>query len=497
MNSDSHHARANQTYRPEFVRQPGSLTLDLTTVEAEPLMPDATPTISYHAVPQPLVFPPLISRWQKVWRLDLTVKLLVPLFLVVSLLLALKLGALSFYLGLLSAGTYTSWLPALGGGYTVIMLAFQVMRTIFWARYRPYPVFEGPLPFLTVIIPAYNEGAMVAKSLYSVAAADYPAEKLEIICIDDGSRDDTWSHIRRAQARYPHLIQTIRFAENRGKKEGLYAGFTRGRGEIFITVDSDSVVAKDALRHLVAPLLHDRRIGAVAGNVKVLNRHQSLMGKMQGVRFVNLDYLRASQSRYRAVICTPGSLSAYRRAALMPHLEAWRHQTFLGAPCHHSEDRALTNFILRTGYYTCYQRTAVVHTMVPETYRGLCNMYLRWERGNVRESFVHLGYLFTRYRPKHRLLPIVEFFLAQLEYPLTLLFFVVLAASAVAYPPILFKFVAALGLISLLNLSYYLWLERDLEFVYGILYSYYAFFLLQWIYPYAFVTVRDRHWLTR
>jgi hyaluronan synthase len=221
------------------------------------------------------------------------------------------------------------------------------------------------------------------------------------------------------------------------------------------------------------------------------------MGKMQGVRFVNLDYLRASQSRYRAVICTPGSLSAYRRAALMPHLEAWRHQTFLGAPCRHSEDRALTNFILRAGYYTCYQRSAVVHTLVPQTYRGVCKMYLRWERGNVRESVVHLGYLFTRYRPKHRLLPIVEFFLAQLEYPLTLLFFVVLAASAVAYPPILFKFVAALGLISLLNLSYYLWLERDLEFVYGILYSYYAFFLLQWIYPYAFFTVRDRHWLTR
>jgi hypothetical protein len=216
MNSDSHLAPANQTCCQEFVRQPGSLTLDLPTVAAEPLMPDATPTISYRAGPQPLVFPPLISRWQRLWRLDLAVKLLVPLFLGVSLVLALKLGALSFYVKLLSAGTYTSWLPALGGGYTVLMLAFQVMRTIFWARYRPYPLFEGPLPFLTVIIPAYNEGAMVAKSLYAVARADYPVEKLEIICIDDGSRDDTWAHIRRAQARYPHLIQAIRFPENRG-----------------------------------------------------------------------------------------------------------------------------------------------------------------------------------------------------------------------------------------------------------------------------------------
>ena len=112
-----------------------------------------------------------------------------------------------------------------------------------------------------------------------------------------------------------------------------------------------------------------------------------------------------------------------------------------------------------------------MYTLVPETYKGVCRMYLRWERGNVRESLVQLGYLFTRYREKYRLLPIVEFFLAQLEYPLTLLFFGLLVASVVVYPLILIKLLAALGVVSLLNLVYYLWLERDLEFVYGVIYS--------------------------
>ena len=430
-------------------------------------------------------------------RADFAIKLLVPLLLAAALVMACRWGSCRAYGQLLSRHTYSAWLPGLAAGYTLVMLGFQLLRTILWAGYQPYPLAEGPLPSLTVIIPAYNEGAMVEKAVYSVAAADYPAARLEIICIDDGSRDNTWLYIQRAQKRYPHLVKALRFPENRGKKAALYAGFTRGRGEVFVTVDSDSVIEPDALRHLVAPLQQDGQIGAVAGNVKVFNRHQSLIGKMQGVRFVNLDYLRAAQSRYRTVICTPGSLSAYRREALRPHLEAWLHQTFLGAPCPHSEDRALTNFILRGGYYTCYQRPAVVYTLVPETYKGVCNMYLRWERGNVRESAVQLGYLFTRYRPKHRLLPIVEFFLAQLEYPLTLLFLALLLASVAVYPPLLLKLLALLGIGSLLNLIYYLWLERDLEFVYGIIYSYYAFFLLPWIYPYAFVTVRDRHWLTR
>ena len=115
----------------------------------------------------------------------------------------------------------------------------------------------------------------------------------------------------------------------------------------------------------------------------------------------------------------------------------------------------------------------------------------------IPESAVQLGYLFTRYRPRHRLLPRVEFCLAQLEYPLTLLFFGLMLASVALYPPLLFKVLALLAIGSLLNLIYYLWLERDMEFVYGVIYSFYAFFLLQWIYPYAFVTVRDRHWLTR
>jgi hyaluronan synthase len=460
-------------------------------------MDNAAPTLSWPPAPGTRVAPAPNRRLTRLQRLDLGVKIAVPLLLLVFLALAAKFGSLAAYGETLSRLTAMPLLPALAGGYALVMLIFQLFRTVLWACYRPYPLAPGPWPLLTVIIPAYNEGAMVEQAIESVATCDYPADRLEIICIDDGSRDDTWSYIQRAYRRYPHLLTPIRFAANRGKKEALYAGFTRGRGEIFVTIDSDSLIAPDALGHLVAPLMHDPEIGAAAGNVKVHNRHGSLSGKMQGVRFVNLDYLRASQSLYRTVICTPGSLSAYRRTALMPILAAWRRQTFLGAPCHHSEDRALTNFILRRGHYTCYQRSAVVYTLVPETYAGVCKMYLRWERGNVRESCVQLAYLFTRYRDKHRLLPIVEFFLAQLEYPLTLLCLGLLVASAFVYPLVLLKLLAALGVVSLVNLGYYLWLERDLEFVYGVIYTYYAFFLLQWIYPFAVLTVRNRHWLTR
>jgi hyaluronan synthase len=445
----------------------------------------------------PSLAPRLLAPLGQMVRLDLAVKILIPLLLLALVALALRCGSFKVYLELLHGETYTAFLPALGAVYTLLMLLLQGVRTVLWALYRPYPLSAAPLPSLTVVIPAYNEGKMVEMALHSVAQADYPRELLEIICVDDGSTDDTWDYIEQACQRFPGLIQTIRFPENRGKKAALYAGFQNGRGEVMVTVDSDSIIEPEALRHLVAPIQEDAGIGAVAGNVKVYNRHQSFMGKMQGVRFVNLDFLRASQSLYKTVICTPGSLAAYRRAALLPNLDAWLHQTFLKAPCHHSEDRALTNFILKSGYFSYYQRSAVVYTLVPESYAGVCRMYLRWERGNVRESIVMLGYLFTRYRRKYRIMPIVECLLTQMEGPLTCFFFALLLFSLIVYPPILFKLLMLLGIMSICGLIYYLCLERDLEFVYGVIYSYYAFFLLQWIFPYAFFTVRDRRWLTR
>lgn len=435
---------------------------------------------------------------QRIQVLDLILKIMVPLILSVCFVVSIKVGSFNGYLQLLSSKSFGSPIMALGAGFTLAYLAFQIVRTVLWWRYKPYPLSPGPLPRVTVIIPAYNEGAMVEKALYAAAASDYPADRLEIICIDDGSKDDTWTYIDRAQKRCPELIKAIRFPKNRGKKEGLFTGFSRGRGEFFVTIDSDSIIKPDTVRRVIAPMLQDPKVGAVAGNVKVFNRVRCLMARMLAVRFVlAFDFLRASQSMYGCVTCTPGALSAYRSQALKPVLEEWRRQTFMGLPANIGEDRALTNLVLRQGYFTVYQRSAVVYTMVPETYRGLVRMYLRWDRSNFRENWVQLKFIFSNYRKKHWLLPIMDFFITQIEFPLTYLFLGMLLVSFFIYPVVMVKFFAGLGVFTLVWMYYYISQERDLEFIYGILYSYFAFFFLNWVQPWAFLTVRNDRWLTR
>jgi hyaluronan synthase len=376
-----------------------------------------------------------------------------------------------------------------------VLLAF---RTALLFRYRPFDhAAPEQAPMLTVIIPAYNEGPMVAETIDSVARAAYPPGRLEIIAIDDGSRDDTWQHIKAAAARHPELVTPLRFSQNQGKRAALEAGFARARGEIAVTIDSDSVIEPQTLLAIAGPF-RDPKVGAVAGKVAAYNRRSGLIPRMLHVRFIlSFDMLRAVQSTYGTVYCCPGALSAYRLSAVRAVLQRWRHQTFLGAPCTFGEDRALTNLILEQGMDTVYQQDAVVHTVVPHTYGKLARMYLRWERSYVREELRFLTRVLWRRPWRTRWISFVDALFTNLRFPMIYVSLGLLVTLAMSDPYTVLRIVVAIGLMSTFYMLYYLRSERSLDFIYGVAYAYFAFFTLFWIFPYAVFTARARSWLTR
>jgi hyaluronan synthase len=375
--------------------------------------------------------------------------------------------------------------------------ALLVFRTALWLRYRPFPsATVADAPLLTVIIPAYNEGRMVEKSIDSVARADYPRGRLQIIAVDDGSRDDTWTWIERAARRHPGLVTTVRFDRNRGKRAALAEGFRRAHGEIVVTIDSDSVIDRGTLLAIAGPF-REQRVGAVAGKVSVYNRFEGLLPRMLHVRFtLSFDFLRSAQSTHGSVYCCPGALAAYRASVVRSVLERWENQRFLGAPCTFGEDRALTNFVLAAGYDTVYQKTAVVHTVVPTTYSKLCKMYLRWDRSYVREETRFARIVWKR-PLLSRAISIFDTTITNLRFPIAYTSLALFVAYSVQDPATLLRMLWGIGLVSTFYMLYFLKSERSWEFVYGVLYAYFSFFTLLWIFPYAALTVRARSWLTR
>ena len=372
-----------------------------------------------------------------------------------------------------------------------------VIRTTLWVWYRPFPAAEyANAPRLTVIIPAYNEGAMVRRAINSCMEADYPRDRLEVIVVDDGSVDDTWMHIKLAERQYPDLVRAIRFPSNRGKRAALATGFRKASGEILVTVDSDSIVEQEALLAIAGPF-SDPRVGAVGGKVSVLNRFEGLLPRMLHVRFIlSFDFLRSAQSVYGTVYCCPGALSAYRASIIKRVLPKWEHQTFLGSVCSIGEDRALTNDTLALGYKTVYQRTAIVHTIAPETYSKLCKMYLRWDRSYIREELRLMGIVW-KFPLYAKLITLLEKTLTNLRYPVGYTTLGLVIYFSFHDPLAIMRLLLSIGIASTFYMLYYLKSERSWEFVYGIVYSYFAFFTLFWIFPYAFFTVRNRFWLTR
>ena len=403
---------------------------------------------------------------------------------------------------LMMASTTGRGLLYAGGLYGSLSTIWTFWRLYLAIRYRPFPVVEDHcLPRITVVVPAYNEGRLVGETIRHIAKADYPRHLLEIIAVDDGSDDDTWTHIEAAARQLGDVVSTVRCPRNRGKRWALYEGFRRGSGSVYVTVDSDSLIARDSLKALVSPLVLDPRIGGVAGNVRVLNRDEGLIPRMMAVRYVmTFDYKRAAQSMMGggAVLCCAGALAAYRRSAVEPVLDRWLHQTFRGSPARAGEDHAMTNFILGQGYKVCYQRTARVETKTPITYTGLCKMFLRWGRSNVRET-VHTGrYVFTRFRDAG--LWGIRFNYLMCAVGLILPYFFLVSAILLSiFLPTVFglKLLASCVIGSSFTVLFFLARERRSDALYGVPYGFYSTFLLWWIWPYALLTCNKSIWLTR
>lgn len=406
--------------------------------------------------------------------------------------------------GRLAGGLPALWAAIVGmmshpiGIVVVIQSVYTALLSGLWIRYRH---FEAPAdskwPKVSVVIPAFNEGPMVERSIRSVANCDYPPELLEIIVVDDGSRDDTFFHMQRLRREHPDLVKLVRFKGNRGKREALVAGFRAATGSILVTIDSDSEIDRQTVREMVAPFLADSEIGAVAGQVVVLNRDTTISRMLEVQYALAFDFGRAAQSTYRCVACCPGALSSFRREAILPFLDEWAGQTFLGRPVNHGEDQALTNIVLRQGYDTVYQRTAIVRTLAPVTYKQMSRMFVRWDRSYIVEGFSFAKFMFTRYRRKNRVLPAVTFLVSNLRLFLFFYGLVLLPTTFQTNLTVVVHSAIALLLGATFTALYYLRIERSFRFLYGALYSVYCVLLLQWILPWALITVRDERWGTR
>ena len=390
-----------------------------------------------------------------------------------------------------------------GFGMLLANLLYFAWQILLAAQYKPYKAPDNPedLPTCAVIIPAFNEGEQVYHALMSLLKSDYPAHKLDIITVNDGSRDDTWEWMQRAEQESNGRIRALNLTRNGGKRRALYNGFRMTEAEIVVTFDSDSMATPKTIRQIVAPFLCDPKAGAVAGNIRVLNTNAGMIPKMLDVSFVfGFEFLRSAQSIVRSVLCTPGALSAYRRKAIMPHMQEWVNEKFLGKPANIGEDRAITNILLREGWGVVFQQTSTVYTEMPLTYSGLCKMLIRWGRSNVRENIAMAKFAFRRFDTSDDDLTGMQVNLVMQTFwmaaPVIFLGYTVYCLLQGVLP---FIIGAAFAIIFWSTMPAFVYARRYNagDSVWSYVYGIFSFFTLFWVSPYCIFTVHKSGWLTR
>jgi hyaluronan synthase len=238
-------------------------------------------------------------------------------------------------------------------------------------------------PEVTVIIPLYNEGKGIYDGIVSVLEQQYPGQKLNVYVVDDCSTDDSLEWACRAAERAPSRVRILQNSVNVGKRLGILHSVRQTNAEIVVTMDSDVILERKAIRLLVSRFA-DEKIGAVGGRVRVQNASENWISRMQAIKYYwAYEYFKNVERAFYSVLCLSGCLTAYRRKVMIELEPVLQSRSVLGVPIKYGEDRYLTRQTVKAGYKTFLTLEAVCWTVVPNTLAKFWSQQLRWRRSVI------------------------------------------------------------------------------------------------------------------
>ena len=388
--------------------------------------------------------------------------------------------------------------------YSIIAAMFLLTRYLFATFYRPVRIDPNYTPGVSIIIPCFEEEEWIQRTVHSCINQDYPVDKLEVIVVDDCSKDrsaerveeiiaklkeaDTGDHAYRVAER----IRFFRQSANLGKRDAMARGAREAKHELLVFVDSDSFLDPFAVRNIVQPF-KDKEMGGVSGRTDVANTYTNALTKMQAVRYsIAFRVMKAAEGYFDAATCLSGPLSCYRRDLVLKYMDAWLNQRFLGQKATFGDDRSMTNFILRYNR-TTYQDSAVCMTIVPRSYKVFLRQQMRWKRSWLRESLIA-----SRFMWKKEPFMALSFYmgvLVPIAAPVIVLYNLI-------YVPIMHRvfptsFIIGMLMMSLLMSMAQLFIRRSTTWIYALWFCLYYEAVLLWQMPVAWVTFWKTTWGTR
>ena len=238
---------------------------------------------------------------------------------------------------------------------------------------------------ITVIVPAYNEGNVICRTIHSVLDGDYP--NVRVIMVDDGSTDGTYAAVHKVFGSNPNVMLIRK--ENGGKASALNLGIASAETEVVVCVDADTLFARDTISKMVRHFC-DPNVGAVAGNVKVGNR-QNPLTVWQSLEYItSQNFDRRAYAALNAVTVVPGAVGAWRKS-VVEEVGGYDTDTL-------AEDTDVTFKIRLLGYGIVAENDALAFTEAPDSVHALAKQRFRWSFGTLQCLWKHRSAMF---KPKN------------------------------------------------------------------------------------------------
>lgn len=307
-----------------------------------------------------------------------------------------------------------------------------------WMYFRSPATGELGNDLVSVIVPVYNQKGMIEIVIDAIYRSTY--QNIEVIAVNDGSKDGTKEILDNLALKYPTL--KVIHKKNEGKRHAVAKAFYNSRGRYLVLIDSDSVVDTNAIAEIMKTFKADPRTGGVVGFAKVWNADKNILTRCQDVWYdYSFNIRKCAESYFGVVMCLSGCLAAYRREAIANYVPYW-----INARLKDSEDRELTTYVITptkvrnlltpgtkkmmqwmsryddaedrglTGqalidWKTVYAPSAIVYTDVPEKMRVFLRQQKRWKKGTLRVNFFVSGFFWRKN-------PIMSFLLFYVEFML-------------------------------------------------------------------------------
>jgi len=242
---------------------------------------------------------------------------------------------------------------------------------------------SGKWPGVTIIVPMYDEENTIEGTLKSIFALDYPKNKLRVICVNDGSHDNTVSVCKTLQKRFHfELINQ----KNKGKFAAVNVALEKTTSPFFACFDADSYTEAHSLKNMIAEF-DDDKIGAVLPVMKVDNP-QNVLQRMQWLEYLINIYYKSIMGELDCIHVTPGPFSIYRTDVV--------HKLGNFNRAHMAEDLELALRLQENDYIIRQSLTATIHTKTPPKLKGFISQRTRWYQGTLLNVRDYKHFLFNK-----------------------------------------------------------------------------------------------------